>query len=347
MEKIRWAIAGPGMIAGRFCEGLELVPDAVRAAVCSRQIGTARRFAEHWGFASAYDDFGTMLAEARPDIVYIAVPNDIHIGYVLQALDAGVHVLCEKPMADNLPQLQQMLARAAARDRFLMEGMWTRCFPAVRQAREWIARGEIGKVLNVRAFFDICPNRSDWQLWKAGIEHAGGALRDVGIYALAMAFAGFPDEPERVYSSFISNGEVDEHCDLMLKYANGGTSMLSASFDRVSSHVAEFVGDKGRITLGPVFWKPTTATMIREAPVSLSRAADLEGAVVFEEPYAATGFQFEIMRVQECLRQGLRESPDFTWRESESICRVIDGLRREWGIVYASDLSAYGGMEPD
>lgn len=336
MDKIKWAIVGTGLIAGRFSEGLQLVADAERTAIVSRRQETAHAFAERYGFQASYDDFGTMLAQARPDIVYVAVPNDLHIGYVMQALAAGVPVLCEKPMADNLPQLQLMRQEAKRQDRFLMEGMWSRCFPAVRQVREWIASGEIGRVLNVRAFFDIRPDRTDWQLWKAGIEHAGGALRDVGIYALALAFTGFPEYPERAFSSFISNGEVDEHCDIMLQYRDGGTSMLSASFDRVSDHAAEIVGEKGRITLGPVFWKPTTAVLIREA--GSDGQADADGnTLVFEQPFAATGFQFEIMRVQECLRQGLRECPDFTLQESEDICRLIDSLRRDWGIVYASD----------
>ena len=101
-------------------------------------------------------------------------------------------------MVDNRRQLDAVLAKAREKDVFLMEGMWTRCFPAVRQARSWIAEGKIGKPLTVKSGFDIKPDVSDWQPWKGGISHAGGALRDVGIYALAMAQMVFPESPKAV-----------------------------------------------------------------------------------------------------------------------------------------------------
>ena len=81
-------------------------------------------------------------------------------------------VLSEKPMVDNRRQLDAVLAKAREKDVFLMEGMWTRCFPAVRQARSWIAEGKIGKPLTVKSGFDIKPDVSDWQPWKGGISHA-------------------------------------------------------------------------------------------------------------------------------------------------------------------------------
>ena len=84
-----------------------------------------------------------MLRNARPDIVYIAIPNDCHFSYIMTVLEAGIPVLSEKPMVDNRRQLDAVLAKAREKDVFLMEGMWTRCFPAVRQARSWIAEGKI------------------------------------------------------------------------------------------------------------------------------------------------------------------------------------------------------------
>ncbi|MGI6299118.1 MAG: Gfo/Idh/MocA family protein [Saccharofermentanales bacterium] len=334
MDKIKWGIVSTGMIASRFAESMRLVPDAEKTAVVSRKLERATEFAKKYGFRESYDDFTTMLNQAKPDIVYVAVPNDLHFEYVMQALEAGVHVLCEKPMADNLPQLQLMYNKAKEKNLFLMEGMWSRCFPAIRTVREWIRKGEIGRVLHVRAFFDIKPDRNNWQPWKAGIKHAAGAIRDVGIYSLAMAFIGFPEYPANVFSSHLMNGEVDEHSSLLLTYADGGSCQLSASFDRVSDHSAEIVGETGRIHIGPHFWKPSKAVLISEPSEGLPTD---KSKYQFEEPYPEFGFQYEIARVQECLREGLLECPDFTRRESEDICRLIDQLRQEWGIVYASD----------
>ncbi len=334
MAKYKWAIVGTGIIAGRFAESMRLVPDAEGTAIVSRKPEKAAEFAEKHGIRSSYASFSTMLAEARPDIVYIAVPNDLHFAYVMQALNAGVHVLCEKPLADNLPQLQLMYKKAEEKNCFLMEGMWTRCFPAIRTAREWIRNGEIGRVLHVRAFFDLKPAPGHMQAWKFGVNHAAGALRHVGIYSLAMAFIGFPDYPEYVYSSCLKNDEVDLHSSLLLTYADGGSCQLSGSLDRVSNHSAEIIGETGRIVVGPHFWQPSKALLISEPSEGLPTD---QAKFQFDQPYDDFGFQFEIARVQECLRAGLLECPDFTWRESEDICRLIDQLRQDWGIVYASD----------
>lgn len=80
-----------------------------------------------------------MLQNARPDIVYIAIPNDCHFSYIMTVLEAGIPVLSEKPMVDNRRQLGAVACKSKRKRCFLMEGMWTRCFPAVRQARSWIA----------------------------------------------------------------------------------------------------------------------------------------------------------------------------------------------------------------
>jgi dihydrodiol dehydrogenase / D-xylose 1-dehydrogenase (NADP) len=331
VKKIKWAVVGTGHIAKLFTQGLMLVSDAERSAVVSRSADKAQSFAKQYDFHSSFSDFREMLDTVRPDVVYIAVPNDCHFDYVMQALDAGANVLCEKPMPDNLAQLRCMLQKAKDTNLFLMEGMWTRCFPAVQQARQWIAAGRIGKVLAVHCFFDIKTDVPDWQFWKAGIEHAAGALRDVGIYSLAMAFLGFADYPQKIYSNHVSNGEVDSRFDLMLQYADGGVSFLSGAFDRISEHETLIIGETGRITIGPEFWHPTDATLLTNDG----------SAELFNSPYESTGFQFEILRVQECLREGLKECPDFTWHESTQICTLIDSLRRDWHIVYRSDSAVY------
>lgn len=329
MENVKWAVVGTGYIADRFVKGMLCVPDAQLTAVVSRSAETAALFARKYGFRSSYADYQQMLQKERPDIVYIAVPNDCHFKYVMEALDAGVHVLCEKPMADHANQLQIMLQKAKSMNLFLMEGMWTRCFPAVHQMRQWIAAGEIGRILTVRTYFDINPDRADWQLWKAGIEHAGGALRDIGIYSLAMAMIGFPEFPQKICSSFVSNGEVDIRCDLFLQYADSGTAMLGAAFDRISDHKSTIIGEKGQIEIGPEFWHPSKAVLTKN-----------DGSTtIFDESYEATGFQFEIRQVQDCLRAQLKECPDFTWNDSIQICTLIDQLRHEWNIYYRSEIN--------
>ena len=327
MDKIRWAIVGTGYIANSFAQGMQLVEDARLAAVVSRSIDSAKAFAGKYGGEAVYTDFDAMLAEVKPDVVYLAMPNDLHYGYIMRALDAGVNVLSEKPMVDTVKQLEEVYTKAEEKGLFLMEGMWTRCFPAVRKVRQWMAEGRIGEVLTVNVCFDIKPDYSDWQTWKAGIAHSGGALRDVGIYSLAVANMAFPGVPQRLSSTMHSNGEVDDACRLLLDYGDGKTAFAGGAFNQNSDHHVRIVGSEGSICFGPEFWHPTQA-VLRGNDGSEER---------FDMPYAATGFEYEIMAVQQCLREGKKECADFTHAERRMIARIIEDTRKSWGILYKAD----------
>ena len=324
---IRWAIMGTGYIANRFARGMTQVKDATLCAVVSRDEARGRAFAEKYGGAAVYTDLNLMLLEESPDVLYIGTPNDCHYAAIVQALNAGVNVLSEKPMVDNRRQWNEVTALASEKDLFLMEGMWTRCFPAVRRARQWIAEGKIGKPLTVRAFFEMHANPDDWQWWKAGIAHAGGALRDVGIYSLAMADMVFGRMPERHYSAMESNGEVDKSFHMLLDYGDGQHAFVGGAFNQDGNTEVEISGEKGSIRIGPEFWDPTTATL---------KTYDGESER-FEEPYPATGFQFEIRTVQECLRKGLQQCPDYNWDDMTRVCDIIESARKEHGIIYPAD----------
>ena len=200
MDKIKWAVVGTGYIANEFGKGLMEVKDAILQAVVSRNEASGHKYAQTYQGQSVYTDFDEMLEKESVDIVYVAIPNDCHFEYIMKAFDKGIPVLSEKPTVDNQKQLDQVLGKAKEKDLFFMEGMWTRCFPAVRTARKWLEEGKIGAPLTVRASFDIKPALEEWQPWKGGRTHAAGALRDVGIYSLAMAFMVFPEGPKDIHS---------------------------------------------------------------------------------------------------------------------------------------------------
>ena len=327
MKQVKWAVAGTGYIANEFAKGMQEVEDAVLAAVVSRSIVSGRAFAQKYGCDQVYTDFEGMLEQEEIDIVYIATPNDCHYAYIMAALDRGIPVLSEKPMVDNQRQLDEVFKKAEEKQVFVMEGMWTRCFPAVIEARNWIEKGRIGKPLAVHASFDIKPDIDDWQPWKGGVQHAAGALRDVGIYSLAMAYLAFPEGPVQAYSTMKSNGEVDESFHMLLEYEDGGAAFVGGAFNQVSTPETEIVGEEGRIIIGSEFWHPTTATLIMNDGTKEK----------YMETYPASGFQFEIREVQKCLRNGELECPHFTWEESRKIAALIENTRKDWGIYYKAD----------
>ena len=327
MNNIRWAIVGTGYIANSFAQGMQVVEDATLAAVVSRNMDSAKAFAEKYGGEAVYTDYTAMLSEIRPDVLYLAMPNDLHYSYIMPALEQGVNVLSEKPMVDTVKQLEKVYAAAQEKGLFIMEGMWTRCFPVVRKVREWISEGRIGKPLTVNVCFDIKPDYSDWQTWKAGIAHSGGALRDVGIYSLAVANMVFPEKPLNISSAMHSNGEVDDACRLFLNYGDGRTAFAGGAFNQNSDHTVRITGSEGSISFGPEFWHPVLAEL-KCNDGSCER---------FEDHYKASGFEYEIMAVQEALRAGKLECEYFTHAESRLIAGIIEDTRKAWGIIYKAD----------
>lgn len=337
MKNIKWAILGTGYIADSFANAMNLAmpgEGVEKAAVCGTSLEKARAFGEKYGFASFYNDFDQMLQETVPDVVYIAVPNMLHHQFVMKALERGVHVLCEKPMADNVKQLQEMIDKAKEKDVFLMEGMWTRCFPVVRKVCEWLAAGSIGTVKSVRADFGLKAVEG-WQGWKASASYAGGALRDVGIYALAWAFLAYNGEvPSKIHSAYRLKNGADYHSELLLIYPQERTAYLTGSFEMVTDHTVTIYGERGVITAGPKLWCPKNAQLFTFHP---NEEFNREKAESFEDDYLCSGMQYEITHVNECIRSGKRESPYFSLEESIALGRLIDSLRKEWGVCYPSD----------
>lgn len=334
METIKWGVVGTGYIAGNFAECMNYVPGAQKTAVTGTSIEKARGFADKHGFEAGFSDFGEMLETARPDVIYIAVPNHLHFRFVMAALEAGVGVLCEKPIADNTAQLEQMIAKARAQEVFLMEGMWTRFFPAVQKACDWIDAGAIGRVRSVRAAFGL-KSAPDWQMWKASAASSAGALRDVGVYSLAMAFLGFREMPESVASVYTLKNGADSHSELMLRYSGGRAAFLTGSFEIITDPRAIFYGDDGLIILGDKFWCPNRAELYAYDSEDILATTLTE---TFEDAYPSHGFQYEIAHVMECILHGRKESSLYPLEESLKSVRLTDSLRKEWGVRYPSDV---------
>ena len=329
MDKIKWAIVGTGYIANEFAKGLMEAEDCLFAANVSRNADKGKAFSDKYGGTSeCFTDYDEMLAKADVDVVYIAIPNNCHYEYIMKALDAGKNVLSEKPMADNADQLREILAKAKEKDLFIMEGMWTRCFPATIKIKEWIDEGRIGEPLSVNVAFDIKTVAEDWQPWKGTAASSAGALRDVGIYSIAWAYLVFPDGPENIHSVYHINEQgVDDCFRMLFDYGEGKSGYIGGAFNQQGGNGVEIVGTEGRITAGPELWHPTTAVLTLN-----------DGTVEKQEiQFKATGFEYEACEVKDCLREGRKESRFFPLSETVKIADLIEKQRKEWGIVYPSD----------
>ena len=132
---IRWGILSTGNIAGQFARDLKATRHAELAAVASRTLEKARRFAEEHDVPKAYGDYEALAADPEIDAVYIGTPHAYHKRDTLMCLEHGKHVLCEKPFAINTREVEEMVRAAHDADRFLMEAMWMYFFPSIQKAR--------------------------------------------------------------------------------------------------------------------------------------------------------------------------------------------------------------------
>jgi predicted dehydrogenase len=323
-EVIRWGIIGLGAIASKFASDLVHVPDARLVAVASRALDKAAAFAAEFHAARAYGSYAELVADPDVDAIYIATPHPMHRQDALLCLGAGKAVLCEKPIAVNHGELEQIVASARRAQVFLMEAMWTRFLPTMLKVQDWISQGLIGEPRLLSADFGFrCAYDPTSRLLDPAL--GGGALLDVGVYTVALAHQIF-GAPTRI-AGLASIGEtgVDEQSAFVFSHAHGALSVLSCAVRTATPQEARIDGTEGRIVI-PEFWKAASATLTAGTRTETVRI-----------PVPGHGYQHEAIEVGRCLREHLRESPRMTHAESLGIMRTMDELRRQWGLRYPAD----------
>ena len=328
MEKtINWGIMGCGKIAGAFAGDLSLTENGRLKAVASRAGQKAIEFAEKHNAEKAYGSYEQLVDDPDIDVVYVATPHPFHVDNALLAIEAGKHVLCEKPITINAKQLRRLMAAAEKQGVFLMEGMWTRFFPASVQVRQWIQQGQIGQVLGLEADFGVKFN--------AGPEHriynphlGGGALLDLGIYPVSFASMIYGAQPEKITSTvhFCETG-VDDQAVLAFQYDQGATAALAFSSRVIFKQEARIYGTEGMITIHENFYRPHRLT--------LQRSDNNPIATLLEHP--GHGFWFEADHVAACLDKNMLESDIMPLDESLRIMETMDTIRCQWGLRYPEE----------
>lgn len=326
MKPIRWGIIGPGRIARKFAIGLQSVPDAKLVAVGARALGRAEAFASEFGTARAHGSYEALAADPEVDVVYVATPHPMHHQPALLCLKAQKGVLCEKPFTLNEREARELVECARREKVFLMEAMWSRFLPTMVQVREWLARGLIGDPRMVVADFGF---RTDWNPEGRALNPAlgGGALLDVGIYPLALAAMVLGGPPLKVTGQcHLGDTGVDEQSAMLLAYKGGALAVLTCAVRTQTPHEARILGTEGSIYL-PDFWHGIEAT--------LTLAGKEPERVIPER--VGNGYNYEAVEVGRCLRAGLKESPLMPLDETVMTMRIMDELRRQWGLVYPQE----------
>jgi predicted dehydrogenase len=325
-EITRWGILGTGRIAGLFATGLASAPGAALVAVGSRTQETADTFGDRFNIPRRHASYEALAADSDVDVIYVSTPHTRHAENTLLCLNAGKAVLCEKPFALNARQAEEMVALAHAKNRFLMEAMWSRYYPAMVEARRLLKEGAIGEPRLLAADLGF---RST-----VGPEHrllnpalGGGALLDVGVYPVSLASMIFGEPTTVTSQAQLGKTGVDEQAGIVLGYEDGQFSVLYTSIQVSTLHEATVMGTAGTLRIGLDWHKPNQLTLLRAG-----QAPD-----VIALPFAGNGYNYEAAEVMACLRDGKTESAVMPLDESLGIMRTLDTLRGQWGLRYPDE----------
>ncbi len=197
-------------------------------AIAARDRGRAEKFAAKHGISRAYDDYDALLADDTLDGVYIPLPNGLHCEWAIKALEAGKHVLCEKPLASNAEEARQMAAAAKKADRRLFEAFHYRYHPLAARIREILADGTLGRLNYVESIFCVpLPLPGDIRY---RYELGGGALMDTGCYAISVARMLAGEEPEVLSATpTLTSPDVDRRMEAELRFPSGAGGRILCS----------------------------------------------------------------------------------------------------------------------
>jgi predicted dehydrogenase len=324
----RWGILATGRIARNFATNLRAVPGAVVGAVGSRSAGSAEWFAREFGDGDTrtYASYDGLVADPDVDVVYVASPHALHLEHARLAFAAGKPVLCEKPLALNRADGETLFD--AAGDLFCMEAMWMACHPLMRDLRRRIEAGEFGTPRQAHADlgFVVAPDASP-RLWDPAL--GAGALLDMGIYPLAFARMMLGAFADVTAAGVVSETGIDLDVAIAARHAGGAVSALTASMTSPSPRTATISTDQGRLDLPAPFHHP--------AYVVWTPAGGEPQRLDSPEPVLGTGLGNEAVHVQECLRDGLAESPLVPRSQTLELLGVMDDVRRRLGVSYPGE----------
>ena len=322
-RKVSWGVLGAAKI------GVEKVIPAMRRgahsridAIASRDLAKARRAADALGAAKAYGSYEELLADPTIEAIYNPLPNELHVPWTIRALEAGKHVLCEKPIALDAAEAQALIEARRRTGRLVAEAFMVRFHPQWRRVREIASSGGIGRVGAIQTFFSYRLTDGDNIRNKPP---GGGGLYDIGCYAILTARYVFGAEPIRLVAALDIDPAfgTDRLTSAVIEFSGGRHLTFTCSTQLSGHQRVTVVGETGRVEVAV----PFNAPIDRPTRIMVDSGADLVGggARVEEFPicdqYTLQGDAFS--------RAVLGEAPlEFEIEDAIANMRVIDAAFR-------------------
>lgn len=318
-------IIGAGWIAEKMAEALATLEDYCVHAIASRSIEKATEFAVRWNIPKAYGSYEEMVADKDVDLVYIATPHSHHYPHAMLALNAGKPVLVEKAFTANAAEAEELIETARSKGLFITEAIWTRYMPLSHKVKEIMESGIIGKPRVITATLCYMMEFKERILRP---DLCGGALLDLGVYALNFARMYFGTDIVRTVSNcHMGPTGIDLQECISLSYADGKMANLQAGTLCLNDRQGIINGTEGYIRVDNINCPEV---------VEVYRNYELVARHVKPEDMV-NGYEYQVIEARRCIEAGLLESPMMPHQETLDIMKQMDGLRKEWGVVYPMD----------
>lgn len=324
---VTWGLAGTGTIAREFAQALADVPSAFLAAAASRTAAASGKICSEFGIPKQHLSFQDLAQDPTIDAVYVSTPAGLHHEHARQFLEAGKHVLVEKPFTSTHAEAVDLSQTAKRTGTVLMEAMWSRFLPAFLELKRLVDGGAIGKVRKVEASFGFpipeAGPRARPQLYDPAL--GGGSLLEMGVYPVQLSHWLLGDEPAVAAFGRSSTSGVDVDATALLSFSCGATGYISSSMSTVLPNNARILGTEGIIELPAPHHCPNELTVSRYNP----SGPGLQQSHTIHAPIVGGGLRYEILEFHGLIEAGKPESSVMPLSDSLAIMRTLDLIRHQ------------------
>lgn len=339
-RRIRWGILGTGEIAQTYSKGVGASLTGEVVAVGSRQLASARAFADRNKIEKVFGSYEDLLADSAVEAVYIATPHPSHCEWTIKAARAGKHILCEKPIGMNTREAERMVAAAREADVLLMEAFMYRCHPQTTKVVELVRSGALGTVGSVQAAFSYNNSQADLTARHWSRELGGGGILDVGCYPVSFArlIAGaaagraFLDPTDlRAVGKLHPVTGIDVYTAAVMSFETGMMAQVSTGVGLFQDSSARIFGSRGWLhVVDP--WLPSTSGTSRVILYRDGQAPE-DVPIVADQPLYA----LEADAFARALLAGKRAVPEMSPADTLGNMRTLDRWRAQIGLTYSAD----------
>ena len=324
-DKMRVGIIGTGWIAEKAAITLNGMDNCEALAVGSRSQEKAEAFASKWGIAKAHGSYRELIDDPDVDLVYVGTPHSHHFDVTKEALLAGKPCLVEKAFMANYRQAKEIVDLAHDRKVFLAEAIWTRYQPVVEMVRQLMKDGRIGEPRLLTATLGYSMGEKP-RIMRPDL--CGGALLDLGVYALNFVRMFFPADIVSMESQCVkSDTGMDLTNAISMVLSDGMLCNLQSSAACVGDNIGVIAGTEGNLIIDNIN-NPQQITV---------NGPDRTYIETIHVPKQITGYEYQFVACRQALIDGLLEPREMPHAETLYVMQLMDGLRRKWGVRYPMD----------